>query len=334
MAKIYYEKDCNIELLKEKRVAIIGYGAQGHAQAQNLRDSGIDVVVAERSDSPNYEKAVQDGFKPVSAKEAAEASDYIQLLVPDQMQTKVYSEEIEGSLNAGKVLGFSHGFNIHFGQITPPKDIDVVMIAPKGPGAFVRKVFVEGGGVPCLIAIAQDASGKAKELTLAYGAGVGGARAGILETTFCEETETDLFGEQAVLCGGVSELIKAGFDTLVVAGYQPEVAYFECCHELKLLVDLIHTSGISGMREKISDTAKYGDVTRGRRVVNDDTRREMAIILAQIQTGAFAKEWILENQAKRPILNALLNADKNHPIEKVGAKLREMMPWLAKSEHK
>ncbi|MFH0775433.1 MAG: ketol-acid reductoisomerase [bacterium] len=330
MAKIYYEKDCNIELLKEKRVAIIGYGAQGHAQAQNLRDSGIDVVVSEVVQSPNYERAVQDGFKPVSAKEAAESSDYIQLLVPDQTQTKVYSEEIEGGLASGKVLGFSHGFNIHFGQITPPKNVDVVMIAPKGPGAFVRKVFAEGGGVPCLIAIAQDASGKAKELALAYGAGVGGARAGILETTFCEETETDLFGEQAVLCGGVSELVKAGFDTLVAAGYQPEVAYFECCHELKLLVDLIHTSGISGMREKISDTAKYGDVTRGRRVVNDDTRREMAIILAQIQTGAFAKEWILENQAKRPILNALLNADKNHPIEKIGAKLREMMPWLSK----
>jgi ketol-acid reductoisomerase len=330
MAKIYYEKDCNIELLKGKRVAIIGYGAQGHAQAQNLRDSGIDVVVAEVASSPNYEKAVQDGFKPVSAKEATVSADYIQLLVPDQMQTKVYSEEIEEGLRDGMVLGFSHGFNIHFGQITPPKNIDVVMIAPKGPGAFVRKVFAEGGGVPCLIAVAQDASGKAKELALAYGAGIGGARAGILETTFCEETETDLFGEQAVLCGGVSELVKAGFDTLVAAGYQPEIAYFECCHELKLLVDLIHTSGISGMRDRISDTAKYGDVTRGRRVVNDDTRREMAIILAQIQTGAFAKEWILENQAKRPILNALLNADKNHPIERIGAKLREMMPWLSK----
>ena len=329
MAKIYYEKDCNIELLKGKRVAIIGYGAQGHAQAQNLRDSGIDVVVGARLAGKGYKKAMEDGFKPVSANEAAGSCDYIQLLVPDQMQTKVYTEEIEGTLSAKKVLGFSHGFNIHFGQITPPKDVDVVMIAPKGPGAFVRKVFAEGGGVPCLIAIAQDASGKAKELALAYGAGVGGARAGILETTFCEETETDLFGEQAVLCGGVSELVKAGFDTLVAAGYQPEVAYFECCHELKLLVDLIHTSGISGMRDKISDTAKYGDVTRGRRVVNAETRREMAVILAQIQTGAFAKEWILENQAKRPILNALLNADKNHPIEKIGAKLREMMPWLS-----
>ncbi len=329
MAKIYYEKDCNLELLKGKRVAIIGYGAQGHAQAQNLRDSGIDVVVGARLAGKGYKKAMEDGFKPVSANEAAGSCDYIQLLVPDQMQTKVYTEEIEGTLSAKKVLGFSHGFNIHFGQITPPKDVDVVMIAPKGPGAFVRKVFAEGGGVPCLIAIAQDASGKAKELALAYGAGVGGARAGILETTFCEETETDLFGEQAVLCGGVSELVKAGFDTLVAAGYQPEVAYFECCHELKLLVDLIHTSGISGMRDKISDTAKYGDVTRGRRVVNAETRREMAVILAQIQTGAFAKEWILENQAKRPILNALLNADKNHPIEKIGAKLREMMPWLS-----
>ncbi|MEK9150332.1 MAG: ketol-acid reductoisomerase, partial [Candidatus Desantisbacteria bacterium] len=314
---------------KGKRVAIIGYGAQGHAQAQNLRDSGIDVVVGARLAGKGYKKAMEDGFKPVSANEAAGSCDYIQLLVPDQMQTKVYTEEIEGTLSAKKVLGFSHGFNIHFGQITPPKDVDVVMIAPKGPGAFVRKVFAEGGGVPCLIAIAQDASGKAKELALAYGAGVGGARAGILETTFCEETETDLFGEQAVLCGGVSELVKAGFDTLVAAGYQPEVAYFECCHELKLLVDLIHTSGISGMRDKISDTAKYGDVTRGRRVVNAETRREMAVILAQIQTGAFAKEWILENQAKRPILNALLNADKNHPIEKIGAKLREMMPWLS-----
>jgi len=327
MAKIYYEKDADLNLLKGKRVAIIGYGAQGHAQAQNLRDSGIEVIIGQR-EGKSFERAKADGFKPVSCKEASNEADYIQLLVPDPIQPRVYKEDIEENLKPGKILGFSHGFNIHFGQIIPPKEIDVVMIAPKGPGALVRKVFQDGGGVPCLVAINQDASGKAKDYALAYGKGIGGTRAGILETTFLEETETDLFGEQAVLCGGVSELIRAGFDILVSAGYQPEVAYFECCHELKLLVDLIHTRGISGMREAISDTAKYGDVTRGRVVINEDVRRNMARILAQIQIGSFAKEWILEEKAGRPVLNALLAADRNHLIERVGEKLRKMMPWL------
>ncbi len=327
MAKIYYEEDADVGLLQDKKVAIIGYGAQGHAQAQNLRDSGVEVIIGQR-EGKSFERAKADGFKPVSCKEATEEADYIQLLVPDQTQAKVYKEDIEKNLRQGKILGFSHGFNIHFGQIITPKDIDVVMIAPKGPGALVRKVFQEGGGVPCLVAVFQDASGKAKDYALSYGKAIGGTKGGIIETTFCEETETDLFGEQVVLCGGVSELIRASFDILVSAGYQPEVAYFECCHELKLLVDLIHTKGISGMREAISDTAKYGDITRGRVIINEDVRRNMAKILAQIQIGSFAKEWILENQAGRPVFNALLAADKNHLIERVGKKLRDMMPWL------
>ncbi|MEW6680511.1 MAG: ketol-acid reductoisomerase [bacterium] len=328
MATIYYEADADLSLLKGKKVAIIGYGAQGHAQAQNLRDSGIEVIIGNR-EGKSFEKAKADGFSPLSVIEAAAKADYIQLLVPDQIAPKVYKEDIEENLKGGKILGFSHGFNIHFGQIIPPKNIDVVMIAPKGPGAFVRKVFQDGGGVPCLVAVYQDASGKAKDYALSYGKAIGGTKAGIIETTFLEETETDLFGEQAVLCGGVSELIRAGFDILVSAGYQPEVAYFECCHELKLLVDLIHTKGISGMREAISDTAKYGDVTRGRVVINEDVRRNMTKILAQIQIGSFAKEWILENQAGRPVFNALLSADKNHLIERVGEKLRKMMPWIS-----
>ncbi|MEW6007429.1 MAG: ketol-acid reductoisomerase [bacterium] len=328
MATIYYEADADLSLLKGKKVAIIGYGAQGHAQAQNLRDSGIEVIIGNR-EGKSFEKAKADGFSPVSVIEAAAKADYIQLLVPDQIAPKVYKEDIEENLKGGKILGFSHGFNIHFGQIIPPKNIDVVMIAPKGPGAFVRKVFQDGGGVPCLVAVYQDASGKAKDYALSYGKAIGGTKAGIIETTFLEETETDLFGEQVVLCGGVSELIRAGFDILVSAGYQPEVAYFECCHELKLLVDLIHTKGISGMREAISDTAKYGDVTRGRVVINEDVRRAMTKILAQIQIGSFAKEWILENQAGRPVFNALLLADKNHLIERVGEKLRKMMPWIS-----
>lgn len=327
MAKIYYEPDADLGLLKGKKVAIIGYGAQGHAQAQNLRDSGIEVIIGQR-EGKSFEQAKKDGFKPVSASEASREADYIQLLVPDTIQPKVYREEIEENLKMGKILGFSHGFNIHFGQIIPPPDIDVVMIAPKGPGALVRKVFQDGGGVPCLIACYQNRSGKAIDYALSYGKAIGGTRAGIIETTFMEETETDLFGEQVVLCGGVSELIRAAFDILVSAGYQPEVAYFECCHELKLLVDLIHTKGISGMREAISDTAKYGDVTRGRVIINEETRRNMAKVLAQIQIGSFAKEWILENQAGRPVLNALLASDKNHLIERVGKKLRDMMPWL------
>ncbi len=322
MAKIYYENDADISIIQGKKVGFIGYGAQGHAQAQNLRDSKIEVMVAEVENSPNYRQAVTDGFSPRRAKDVAQEADYIQLLVPDQLQTAVYKEEIEPAMKAGKVLGFSHGFNIHFGQIIPPAEVDVVMIAPKGPGKLVREVFVQGGGVPCLIAIDQDASGKAKELALSYGKGVGGTRAGILETTFEEETVTDLFGEQVVLCGGVSSLIKASFETLVEAGYQPEVAYFECCHELKLIVDLIYKSGIGGMRKAISDTAKYGDVTRGPRIIDETTQEEMAIILSEIQDGSFAREWILENQASRPVFNALLKRDAEHHIEKIGGQLR------------
>lgn len=327
---MYYDEDANLDILKGKKIAIIGYGAQGHAHAQNLRDSGLEVIVAELKGTPNYEKAVEDGWTPVSAKEASQSADYIQLLVPDQYQAQVYKSEIADNLKSGKVLGFSHGFNIHFGQIIPPKDIDVIMIAPKGPGRLVRQVFQEGGGVPNLIAIHQDASGKAKPIGLAYAKGIGGTRAGVIETTFAEETETDLFGEQVVLCGGTSELIRASFDTLVEAGYQPEIAYFECCHELKLIVDLIYERGITGMRQAISDTAKYGDVTRGRMIVTDETRKKMKEILRDIQNGLFAKEWVLENQANRPVFNALLKKDSQHLIEKIGAQLRAMMNWIRK----
>ncbi len=330
MAKIYYEQDADLNILKGRKIAIVGYGAQGHAHAQNLRDSGLEVIVTELKGTPNYEKAVEDGWTPVPAKEASQSADYIQLLVPDQYQAQVYKSEIADNLKSGKVLGFSHGFNIHFGQIVPPKDVDVVMVAPKGPGRLVRQVFVQGGGVPNLIAVYQDASGQAKQLGLAYAKGIGGTRAGVIETTFAEETETDLFGEQVVLCGGTSELIRASFDTLVEAGYQPEIAYFECCHELKLIVDLIYERGITGMRQAISDTAKYGDVTRGRMIVTDETRMEMKEILRDIQEGYFANEWILENQANRPVFNALLKKDSEHLIEKVGAQLRNMMNWIKK----
>lgn len=328
MAKIYYDQDANLDLIKDRKVGIIGYGAQGHAHAQNLRDSGVEVLVAEVEASLNYQQAIKDGFKPLSATQVAKEADYLQFLVPDQVQAMVYRNEISPNLSPGKVLGFSHGFNIHFGQIVPPKEIDVVMIAPKGPGSLVRRTFQEGGGVPCLVAVYQDASGQAKDLALSYGKGIGGSRAGILETTFKEETETDLFGEQVVLCGGTSELIRASFDTLVEAGYQPEVAYFECCHELKLIVDLIYERGITGMRQAISDTAKYGDITRGRMIITEETRDEMRAILEDIQNGGFAREWILENQANRPVFNALLKKDSEHLIERVGAKLREMMKWI------
>jgi len=328
MATIFYEEDADLTLLKGKKIAIIGYGAQGHAQAQNLRDSGCDVIIAQREGSRNYEMAKRDGFTPVSAQEAAAQADYIQMLVPDQTQKSIYESAVKPNLDPGKVLGFSHGFNIHFGQIVPPPDVDVVMIAPKGSGKLVRRVYTEGGGVPCVVAVQQDASGRALELALAYGKAIGGTKAGIIETTFEEETETDLFGEQVVLCGGLTELIRAGFDTLVEAGYQPEIAYFECCHELKLIIDLIHEKGITGMRQAISGTARYGDVTRGKWIINDETRETMQEILSDIQTGEFAKEWILENQANQPVLNALVRNDAEHLIEKVGEELRSMMGWL------
>ncbi len=330
MVTMYYDKDADLEVLKDKKIAIIGYGSQGHAQAQNLRDSGLDVVVAELKETSNYDLAVKDKWRVVSAAEAAQMADIIQMLVPDQIQSLVYKAAIEPNLKKGKALVFSHGFNIHFGQIIPSKDVDVFMVAPKGPGHLVRKVFEEGNGVPSLIAIYQDFSGKAKKLALAYAKGIGATRAGVIETTFAEETETDLFGEQVVLCGGVTELVCSAFDTLVEAGYQPEIAYFECMHELKLIVDLFYEGGIHRMRYSVSDTAEYGDLTRGKRIITDKTRAEMKKILTEIQSGEFAREWILENQAGRPVFNALRKKTENLLIEKVGSTLRNMMTWLKK----
>ncbi len=326
--KIYYDKDADLNYLKKKKIAIIGYGSQGHAQAQNLRDSGLEVIVAELKGTENYQFALKDGFKPTTASEASKQADLIQILAQDHVQAKLYEEDVKPHLQKRKTLLFSHGFNIHYGQIVPPKEIDVVMIAPKGPGHLVRREFVKGAGVPSLIAIYQDSTKNAKKTALAYAKGLGATRAGVIETTFKEETETDLFGEQSVLCGGVTELIKAGFDTLVQAGYQPEIAYFECLHELKLIVDLIYEKGIPFMRYSVSDTAEYGDLTRGKRIITEETRQEMKRILEEVQTGAFAKEWILENQVGRPVFNALRRKDAEHPIEEVGKKLRSMMGWL------
>lgn len=326
--KIYYDKDANLNHLKGKKIAIIGYGSQGHAQAQNLRDSGLNVIVAELEGTENYQFALRDGFKPTTASEASKQSDLIQILAQDDVQAKLYKEDVKPHLRKGKTLLFSHGFNIHYGQIVPPKEIDVVMIAPKGPGHLVRREFQKGAGVPSLMAIYQDFTKQAKKTALAYAKGLGATRAGVIETTFKEETETDLFGEQAVLCGGVTELIKAGFDTLVEAGYQPEIAYFECLHELKLIVDLIYEAGISFMRYSISDTAEYGDLTRGKRIITAETRQEMKRMLEEVQNGSFAKEWILENQVGRPVFNALRKKQAEHPIEVVGKKLRSMMGWL------
>ncbi|MDI6785778.1 MAG: ketol-acid reductoisomerase [bacterium] len=332
MTKVYYDKDADLGVLKNKTIAIIGYGSQGHAQAQNLKDSGIEVIVAEVEGNKAWEKARKDGIKVVDAATAAREGDIIQILVPDQIQPMVYNNYIKDNLKEGNVLGFSHGFNIHFGQIIPSSNIDVIMVAPKGPGHLVRRVFIEGGGVPNLIAIYQDYTRSAKDIALAYSKGIGGTKAGTLETTFSEETETDLFGEQVILCGGVTSLIKASFETLVEAGYQPEIAYFECCHELKLIVDLIYEHGISGMRYSISDTAEYGDLTRGPRIIDEAVKDVMRETLEEIQSGEFAKEWILENQANRPTYNALRNRDKNHLIEKVGSNLRNMMSWIKKKE--
>ncbi len=332
MAKMYYDKDADLGVLKGKKIAIIGYGSQGHAQAQNLRESGLDVIVAELKGTPNFKLAKDHGFVPTTAAAAATAAEMIQILAPDQTQATLYKNEIKDHLKKGKTLIFSHGFNIHFNQIVPPPDIDVIMVAPKGPGHLVRREFERGAGVPSLIAIYQDASGKARGKALAYAKGIGATRAGVLETTFQEETETDLFGEQVVLCGGVTELIRAGFDTLVEAGYQPEIAYFECCHELKLIVDLIYEGGIANMRDSISDTAEYGDITRGRRIITDETRYEMERILEEIQTGQFAKEWILENMAGRPVYNAMKRKDSEHLIEQIGKKLRSMMSWIGRKD--
>src|SRR3989338_2592507 len=328
MLKIYYDKDADLDVLKGKKVAIIGYGIQGRGQALNLRDSGVDVIVSELEGTDNYKLAQQDGFNPVSVSEAAKLGDIIQILTQDHVQAKVYKEHIKPNLKKGKALCFSHGFNIHFKQIKPPKNVDVFMVAPKGPGALVRKMYEEGKGVPSLVAIFQDATGNALKLALAYAKALGAARAGVIETTFKEETETDLFGEQAVLCGGVSELIKAGFDTLVEAGYQPEIAYFEVLHELKLITDLIQEFGISGMRRRVSNTACYGDITRGKRIITQRTRKEMKKLLNEIKRGKFAREWIRENEAGRPNFNAMLKREDGHLIEKVGENLRRMMPWM------
>jgi ketol-acid reductoisomerase len=330
MAKIYYDDDADLGLLKGKKVAIIGYGIQGRPHALNLRDSGLDVLVAELQGTKNYDQAISDGFKPASAQDAAREGQVIQILTQDHVQGGIYRRDVAQHMKAGKALGFAHGFNIHYNQIVPPADVDVFMIAPKGPGSMVRALYEQGRGVPALVAVHQDASGKAKQVALAYAKGIGATRAGVIETTFKEETETDLFGEQAVLCGGVSELIRAGFDVLIEAGYQPEIAYYEVCHELKLIVDLIHEEGIMGMRQRVSNTAAYGDMTRGRRVITEKARQAMRQLLAEVQDGTFAREWILENQANRPVWNALWRRDSRHLIEKVGAELRAMMPWLKK----
>ncbi len=330
MTKMYYQEDCNLDLIKNKKIAVIGYGSQGHAHALNLKDSGMDVIVGLYNGSKSWEKAEAAGLTVMTAFDAAKAADIIMILINDEKQPALYKESIEPNLKAGKSLVFAHGFNIHFGQIVPPSDVDVWMVAPKGPGHTVRSQYEEGKGVPDLIAIYQDATKKAKEYALAYAAGIGGARAGILETTFQEETETDLFGEQAVLCGGVTELIKAGFETLVAAGYQPEIAYFECCHEMKLIVDMINQGGFTYMRYSVSDTAEYGDYVTGKRIINDETRKEMKKVLTEIQEGTFARNWILENRVNRPYFNARKRMEAEHPIEIVGKKLRAMMSWLKK----
>jgi ketol-acid reductoisomerase len=330
MPKIYYDNDANLDLLKGKTVAIIGYGIQGRGQSLCLRDSGVNVVVSEIEGTKNFEQAKEDGFSPVTADEATRLADIIQILTQDHVQAKVYKESIKPNLKKGKALCFSHGFNIRFKQIKPPAKVDVFMVAPKGPGALVRKMYEEGKGVPSLVAVFQDASGSALQLALAYAKAIRATRAGVIETTFDEETETDLFGEQAVLCGGVTELIKAGFDTLIEAGYQPEIAYFEVLHELKLITDLIQETGISGMRRRVSNTACYGDLTRGPKVINEKTRKIMKKMLKDIKSGKFAREWIRENEAGRPNFNKLLKEGDEHQIEKVGQQLRQMMPWMRK----
>lgn len=328
MARMYYDQDANLDLLAGKTVAIIGYGSQGHAHALNLKDSGVNVVVGLYSGSKSVKKAEAAGLKVLSVAEAAKTADWIMILLPDEVQKTIYQAEIEPHLSEGKVLFFAHGFNINFAQIIPPPTVDVVMVAPKGPGHLVRRTYEQGQGVPALFAVFQDASGQARDRALAYAKGIGGTRAGVLETTFREETETDLFGEQVVLCGGLTALIKAGFDTLVEAGYQPELAYFECLHEVKLIVDLIVEGGLAKMRDSISNTAEYGDLTRGPRIVTDETRAEMRKILSEIQTGQFAREFVLENQAGKPGFTAMRRRESEELIEEVGKDLRAMFSWL------
>lgn len=327
MAKIFYKEDCNLSLLNGKKVAIIGYGSQGHAHALNLHESGVDVVVGLYEGSKSWKKAEDAGLKVMTVAEASKAADLIMVLLPDEKQADIYKESIEPNLEAGNILAFAHGFNIHFQQIIPPTDVDVIMVAPKGPGHTVRSEFLEGKGVPCLCAVYQDASGKAFDIGLAYAAGIGGSRAGVLETTFRMETETDLFGEQVVLCGGVTALMQAGFETLVEAGYDPQNAYFECIHEMKLIVDLIYQGGFSKMRYSISDTAEYGDYEIGKRIITEDTKKEMKKVLSEIQDGTFAKSWINENKMNRPHFNATRRIKREHQLEKVGAELRKMYSW-------
>ncbi len=332
MSKMYYESDADMSKLNGKKVAIIGYGSQGHAHALNLHESGVDVVVGLYEGSKSWKRAEDAGLKVMTAAEATKAADIIMLLVNDEKQAKLYKESIEPGLSKGKYLAFAHGFNIHFGQIVPPEDVNVIMIAPKGPGHVVRSQYVEGKGVPSLIAVHQDPSGDSKEVALAYAAGIGAGRAGIFETSFREETETDLFGEQAVLCGGLSALIKAGFDTLVAAGYQPEMAYFECCHEMKLITDLVNQGGLSYMRYSISDTAEYGDYVTGGKIITEDTKKAMKDVLKDIQEGTFARNWLLENQVNRPYFNARKKLERESLLEKTGAELRSKMSWLKKVE--
>ena len=337
MAKMYYDADANLNVLKGKTIGVMGFGSQGHAQAQNLKESGLNVVVGLRkpfdeASEKEWNAVIEAGIQPMTVAEAAQAADIIQILLPDEVQARVYNEEIKPYLKEGDALGFSHGFNIHYGQIVPPAFVDVFMVAPKSPGHLVRRMYVKGAGVPGLVAIQQDYSGQAKEIGLAYACGIGCTRAGVIETSFQEETETDLFGEQCVLCGGVTQLVKTGFETLVMAGYQPEIAYFECLHELKLIVDLIYEGGMSYMRYSISDTAEWGDYTKGPDIIGDEVRWAMEEALKDIQDGAFAKNWLLENQVGRPQFNALKRQNKEHLIEEVGAELRAMMPWLKESK--
>ncbi len=329
MANIYYESDANLAHLKGKTIAIIGFGSQGHAHALNAKDSGMNVVVGLRPESSSVEHAKAGGLEVLTVAEASKRGDLIMILLPDEVQAKIYKEEIEPYLEAGNALLFAHGFNIHFGQIVPPDDVDVFMIAPKGPGHLVRRVYTEGAGVPCLLAIHQDATGTAKDMALAYAKAIGGARAGVLETTFKEETETDLFGEQAVLCGGVSALMQAGFETLVDAGYDPEIAYFECMHEMKLIVDLIYEGGLERMRYSVSNTAEYGDYRTGERIITEDTKKEMKQVLKEIQNGEFAKDFLLENQVGQPKLNANRKLTAEHQLSKTGRRLRKMMPFIS-----
>jgi ketol-acid reductoisomerase len=332
MVKIYYDKDADTKILKGKKVAVIGYGSQGHAHANNLKASGMDVIVGVKKGGAGWEKANKAGFNVFTPSEATKKADVIMMLVPDEYMADIYRAEIAPNIKKGAYLGFAHGFNIHFGQIVPPSDVNVFMVAPKGPGHLVRSEYLKGSGVPCLIAINQDPSENTKKVALAYASAIGGGRAGVIETTFREETETDLFGEQVVLCGGLTSLILAGYETLTEAGYSPEMAYFECLHEVKLIVDLIYEGGISNMRYSISNTAQYGDITRGPRIITEETKKEMKRILEEIQSGKFAKEWILECRANKPVFNALTKKGEDHPIEEIGQKLRAMMPWLKKGK--